>query len=132
MADRRLKLLFDENFSHRQVDFVARESRLAEFQHIRGLGWSGQADTVWVPRAVLGDFCIVSGDRNERTRGHTAADLRAMNARVILVGAFFDHLDRWQRAKWLVGRADVLVRVARDLREGTVLLMGRTGQGVLL
>src|ERR1044072_4850038 len=129
MAAGRLKLLFDENFSHRQVEFVAKESGLAEFQHIHKLGWSGDEDAVWIPRAVQAGFCIVTWDRNEKTRGYTVVDLKAMNERVVLVGSFFDHLDRWQRAKWLVARMETLVVVARALRSGSVVLMDRYGKG---
>lgn len=127
MAARGLKLLFDENFSHRQVDFVAKESRLAEFQHIRHLGWSGMEDQVWIPLAVNAGFCIVTWDRNEKTRGYTVADLKVMKARVILVGAFFDHLNRWERAKWLVSRIDSVAAFAIGLGSGSVCLMDRYG-----
>ncbi len=125
MAGRGLKLLFDENFSRPQVDFVAKQSRLAEIQHILTLGWSGQEDSAWIPLAVRAGFCIVTGDRNEATRGYTVADLRALRAKVILVGAFFDHLDRRERAKWLVARMDRLVNLARSLSPGSVVLLDR-------
>jgi len=129
MAARGLKLLFDEHFSQRQVAFVASESRLAEFQHVLGRGWSGLEDRDWIPRAVRAGFCIVTGDRNDRTRGYTVADLRAMAARVILVGGFFDHLSRWERAKWLVNRAESIVALADGLAPGTVHMVDRFGRG---
>lgn len=37
MAPGRLKLVFDENFSHLQVAFVSRESALGEIVHTRPL-----------------------------------------------------------------------------------------------
>lgn len=129
MAAGRLKLLFDENVSARQVEFVAKEAKLAECNHVLKLGWSGEEDAVWIPRAVEAGFCIVTGDRNDRTRRYTVADLKSMRARVLLLGAFFDHLDRWQRAKWLVAKHESLVSIANTLTPGSVVLVGRNGRG---
>lgn len=70
--------------------------------HIRQRGWSGLPDAQWIQKATLGGFVIITGDRNERTRGYTVADLKERDARVILLGRFWDHLSRWERAKWLV------------------------------
>ena len=69
-------------------------------------------ETFSIPLAVQQDFVIVSGDRNDRTRGYKVADLKRMRARVLLVGEFFDHLDRWSKAKWMVARAERLVDLA--------------------
>lgn len=127
-----MKLLFDENLSRRHVQFLASESRLTlavELQHILTLGWSGTPDHECIPRAVNAGFCIVTGDRNATTRGYTVADLKTMRARVLLLGPFFDHLNRWQRAKWLVARFEALIDSARKLEEGSVTMVDRSGKG---
>ncbi|HTQ08586.1 MAG TPA: DUF5615 family PIN-like protein [Fimbriimonadaceae bacterium] len=121
----KVKLLFDEMFSHRQIEFVATESRLAEMQHVRRIGWSGQPDTIWIPRAVQKGFVILTGDRNEKTRGYTAADLKQMNARVLLFCQFWDHMTGWERAKWLVARIERLTGLASELAPGSVSLVDR-------
>lgn len=128
MATGGLKLLFDENFSHKQVEFVARESRLAEMQHMRKIKWSGRPDAEWIPLAVKGQFVIVTADRNERTRGYTVSDLKTMDARVLLLGSFWDHLSGWERAKWLVNRIEAIVEAAGALGRGQVWMIERFGR----
>jgi hypothetical protein len=127
MAASSLKLLFDENFSHKQVGFVANESRLAPMQHMRKIGWSGRPDPEWIPLAVQQGFVIISGDRNDKTRGYTVADLKAMHARVLLVGEFFDHMSGWDKAKWLVAQVERLVDLAGKLPKGAVTLVSKVG-----
>lgn len=122
------KLLFDENISQRLVEFVNRESRLAEMAHIRQRGWSGLPDNQWIPKANEQGFVIVTGDRNETTRGYATADLKAMGARVILLGQFWDHLGRWERAKWLVNHIEALVTLANGMPNGTVYLISKRGR----
>jgi hypothetical protein len=85
MASGGVGLVFDENFSRRQVGFVDRESRLGTIRHVRDLSWSGKPDRVWIPLAVSAGFVIVTGDRNDKTREYTVEDLKALGARVILV-----------------------------------------------
>jgi hypothetical protein len=128
VAPRRLKIVFDEHFSHHQVEFVCRESRLGEIQHTRRMKWSGRPDTEWMPMAIKAGFVIVSGDRNERTRGYTIADLKQMGAIVILLGGWWDHTDRWARAKWLVSRFEHLARLAQELPAGSAVLVNRFGK----
>lgn len=128
MAARGLKLLFDENFSRRQVEFVAKESRLAEMQHVSSRGWSGMRDIDWIPLAVKAEFRLITGDRNDRTRGFTVADLKSLGAQVLLVGSFFDHLSRWEKAKWLVGELEGLIEIANQLAPGSVMLVDRRGR----
>ena len=123
MATGGLKLVFDEQFSHRQVEFVARESRLADLRHTRRMRWSGTPDKVWVPKAVQLGFVIVSADRNERTRGFTVADLKSMDARVILIGDFWNHWGRWDKAKWLVLRIEKIVEIAAGMTGGSAVLI---------
>jgi hypothetical protein len=123
MAARSQRILFDENFSHFHVAFIARESRLAVFQHIRKMGWSGGTDEVWIPRAVGGAWTIVTADRNEKARGYTVADLRLMNARVLMCGRFWDNINGWSRAKWLVGNIERIVEIAASLNPGDVMLV---------
>ena len=128
MATGSLKLLFDEHFSHLHVTFVNQQSRLAHMQHMRPIGWSGQPDTQWIPLAVRQGFVIVMGARNERTRGFTTTDLKAMDARVVLVGPFWDHMNRWERAKWLVASIERITEIASALPPGSVeLIDGRGG-----
>lgn len=120
-----LKLLFDENISQRLVEFINRESRLAQMAHIRQRGWSGLPDAQWIQTATQREFVIITGDRNERTRGYTVADLKALGARVILLGRFWDHLSRWERAKWLVRHIEKLVELAESMPAGTVYLVNK-------
>jgi hypothetical protein len=123
MAAVGLKLLFDENFSHKHVGFVANESRLCHMQHIRKIGWSAQPDEFWIPKAVEQGFVIVTWDRNEKTRKYTVADLKRMNARVLLIGGFFDHLGRWEKAKWLVNGVEQIASLAGAMNPGSVHLV---------
>jgi hypothetical protein len=125
MAARSLTVLFDENFSHHHVAFVAKESGLAGFQHIRKMGWSGQKDEDWIPQAVGLAWVIVTGDRNEKTRGYTVADLREMKAMVLMCGRFWDNINGWERAKWLVARIERIVQIAENMIPGNVLLLNR-------
>lgn len=127
MAAGGLKLLFDENISHRHVEFLASESRLTHFQHMRRIGWSGKKDIEWMPLAVHQGFTIVTWDRNDRTREYTVADLKAMGARVMLIGEFFDHMTGWEKAKWLVTRIERMVKFAESMGDGTVCLVDRFG-----
>ncbi len=125
------KILFDENISSRLAEFLHFESRKTlnvHLAHLRQLGWSGQADIVWIPRAVQSGFVIVTGDRNERTRGYTVADLHQMGAKVILLSPFWDHSNRWERAKWLVSRLEQILRLAQQMQAGEVRLLYKTGR----
>jgi hypothetical protein len=128
MASQRVKILFDENISRRLVEFVNRESGLAEMAHINQRGWSGVPDRKWMAQATQGSFVIITGDRNEQTRGYTVEALKAMGARVILLGRFWDHLNRWERAKWLVGHIERLVALAEGMPEGSVYLVYKSGR----
>ncbi|MCS6919473.1 MAG: DUF5615 family PIN-like protein [Fimbriimonadales bacterium] len=120
-----LKLLFDENISQRLVEFVNRESNLAQMAHLRQRGWSGLTDAQWIQTATQAGFVIVTGDRNERTRGYTIVELKAIGARVILLGQFWDHLGRWERAKWLVKSIERLVALAESMPKDTVYLINK-------
>lgn len=80
MATGGLKLLFDEMYSHRHIEFLDTQSGLAEMVHMRDKEWSGLPDKKWVPMAVQEGFVIVTGDRNDKARGYTVADLKRMQA----------------------------------------------------
>lgn len=123
MASSSLRLVFDEHFSHHQVEFVQRESRLAALYHTRDFQWSGVDDVDWMPVAIQRGFLIVSADRNDQTRGFTVPDMKAMRARVILVGGFWDRFNRWEKAKWLVATADRIFYVAGAMTPGSVTLL---------
>lgn len=127
-----IKLLFDENIARRLVEFVNRESRLAQMAHIHQRGWSGLPDAKWIPAATQAGFVIITGDRNERTRGYTVSDLKKMGARVILLGKFWDHLSRWERAKWLINSIEPLVALAESMPAGTVYLVNKRAKPRLL
>jgi hypothetical protein len=120
-----MRLLFDENFSHWQVEFVRREWALAEMEHMRTIGWSGKTDREWIPWAVERGFVVVTGDRNEKTRGYAVGDLKLLQARFVLMGAFWDHMTRWGKAKWLVGNIEHIANVASNLEPGSVVLLLR-------
>ena len=134
MASKRVKLLFDENISQRLVEFVNRESGLAKMAHINRRGWSGLPDHQWIEQATQGSFVIITSeriitsDRNERTRGYTVEALKAIGARVILLGRFWDHLNRWERAKWLIGHIERLVSLAQEMPAGSVYLVNKSGR----
>lgn len=128
MASERVKLLFDENISRRLVEFVNRESGLAEMARINQRGWSGLPDRDWIAKATEGGFVIITGDRNERTRGYTVEALKVIKARVILLGQFWDHLNRWERAKWLVSHIERLVSLAQEMPAGSVYLVNKSGR----
>ena len=128
MAAGRVRLLFDEDFSHKHVYFVNAESRLAAAVHIRKIGWSGWKDVTWIPLAVQQGFTIVTSDRNDRKRGFTVGDLKALGAQVIMVGPFSDHITGWERAKWLVNRFEQIVETAEGLPTGSVVLLNKQGK----
>ena len=128
MASERVKLLFDANISQRLVEFVNRESGLAAMAHINQRGWSRLPDRAWIAKATEGDFVIITGDRNEQTRGYTVEALKAIGARVILLGRFWDHLNRWERAKWLVNQIERLVALAAEMPTGSVYLVYKSGR----
>jgi hypothetical protein len=127
MATRGLTLLFDEHFSHKHVAFVNDESKLALMHHTRSVGWSGRADSFWIPLAVRSRFVIVSADRNEKTRGYTVTDLKSMNARLPMVSEFWDHMRVWEKAKWLVASIEDIVAKASIMADGTVELLYKDG-----
>lgn len=124
-----VKLVFDEHFSTKLISFVASQYGLAHIQHVRSLGWSGKPDHEWMPLAIKAGFVIITADRNERTRGVTAADFRAMGARVIFFGEWWSHMSRWELAKWLVANLEMLTKDAAKLRAGACLLMLKNGRG---
>jgi hypothetical protein len=126
MATSGLKLIFDENFSHKQVSFLHSESGLADMRHVRSMSWSSTPDATWIPLAVGMDMVIVSWDRNEQTRGFTVADLKYMNAREILFGPFWDNLGRWDKAKWLIAHIERLILIAEAMSHGSVVLVDRS------
>ena len=134
MASERVKLLFDENISQRLVEFVNRESGLAAMAHINQRGWSGLPDRQWIEQATQGSFVIITSDRiitsarNKRTRGYTVEALKAIGARVILLGRFWDHLNRWERAKWLIGHIERLVALSEGMPAGSVYLVNKSGR----
>jgi hypothetical protein len=123
MASSGVKLVFDEHFSPHQVWFINHESRVAQIVHTRKCDWSGKEDKEWMPHAIGSGFVIVSADRNEKTRGFTVADLKTMGARVILIGGFWAHLSRWEKAKWLVRWTDKIVKTAAEMSPGEVVLI---------
>ena len=125
MAAGGVRLLFDEHFSHLLVEFVRRESRLAQMDHVRSRGWNGTEDTVWILLAVDSGSVIITADRNEVTRRMTVADLKRLGATVILVGPFWDHIDVWQRARWLVNSIERIVDLASSMEPGSVRLIDR-------
>lgn len=132
MASQRVKLLFDENISRRLVEFVNRESTLAEMAHLSQRGWGGLPDRQWIAQASRSGFVIITGDRNEKTRGYTVNDLKQMGARVMLLGQFWDHLNGWERAKWLVQRIETLVATAAGMSSGSVYLVYKSGRYKIL
>ncbi len=125
MAARGVKLLFDENISQRHVSFLAQESRLAEMQHLTSRGWRGTPDVVWIRLAAQQGFVIITGDRNERTRGYTVQDMKGLGAQVVLLGGFWDHMSRWERAKWLVSNIEKVLAVVQRTSGAFVYLMDR-------
>jgi hypothetical protein len=100
--------------------------------HINQRGWSGLPDRDWIAQATQNDFVIITGDRNERTRGYTVEALKAIGARVILLGRFWDHLNRWERAKWLIGHIEQLVALAEGMPKGSVYLVHKSGRHRIL
>lgn len=127
-----MKLPFDEMFAKRDVDFVREASGLGELVHVSRFRLTGQPDLNWMPWAINGGFVIVTSDRNDATRGITVTDFKTLGARVILVGPFFDHANRWDRAKWLVNRIERLVRVAETMPSGSVNLVDRNTRATML
>ena len=131
MSEGGLTLVFDEQFSHKQIGFLAAESRgthSVRLIHVRQRGWSSKPDAVWMPQAVGEGFVIVTADRNARTREITVEEFRRMGARVLLVGSFWDHRGRWAQAKWLVARLERLIGTATGMGAGDVLLVAADGK----
>lgn len=76
-----------------------------------------------MPLAIEGGFVIVTGDRNDKTRGYTVQDLKQMGARVIFVSGFWDHLDRWEKAKRLVQSIEHIYALASEMSTGSAKLL---------
>ncbi len=99
-----MTILFDENISHHLVEFLHHAGAPGSVQHVRKLKWNGKPDIEWMTLAVNAGFGIISADRNDRTRGLAAEDLKKLGARVLLLGGFWDDLRIWEKAKWLVAK----------------------------
>lgn len=125
MAAVGIKLLFDENFSHKLIEFVANESRLIPANHVRKLKWNGLPDETWMPLAIQSAFVIITADRNEKTRTISVSDFKSLGAKVIYVGSFWDHLGRWDKAKWLVRYWETMVALSVSLNAGEVCSVNR-------
>lgn len=124
MAERRVTIVFDENFSRHLAEFLHRESGLPAV-HTRAQGWSGKEDAIWMPMAISAGFVLATNDRNEQTRGITVEGFKSLGARVLLFGPFWDHLPKWQRAKWLVAHYDRIHDLASAMPPGSVTMLGR-------
>ncbi|MDX2064630.1 MAG: DUF5615 family PIN-like protein [Fimbriimonadaceae bacterium] len=120
-------LLFDENISPVLVDFLAKCGAPTKLQHLRKLGWSGKPDADWIPRAIENGWVIVTADRNDATRGFAVAQLKALGVRMVWLGPFWDHLGRWEKAKWLVNHVEPIADATMLAEASTVLLFNQIG-----
>lgn len=76
-----MTIVFDENISHHLVEFLHRAGAPGEVQHVRKLKWNGKPDLEWMTLAISSNFAIITADRNDKTRGLAASDLKAMGGR---------------------------------------------------
>lgn len=120
-----MRIVFDENISHRLVDLLAKCGAPGKFAHTRTHGWNGLPDLEWMTHAIRADFIIVTADRNDRTRELAAEDFKAMQARVLLLGPFWDHLSIWEKTKWFVAGWDRLHARLSQLPEGSCVLVDK-------
>lgn len=123
-----MKVVFDENISHHCVELMAKCGAPGEIQHTRKTGWNRTEDSVWMPIAVSAGFAIITSDRNERTSKMTAEGFRAMNAKVVLLGPFWDHLLIWDKTKWLVSRLDRIHASLEALPPGSCCIVDKSGK----
>lgn len=86
------------------------------------------SDLHWMTLAISKDFAIITGDRNERTRGLTTRDLKAMGARVLFLGSFWDSLSIWSKSKWIVAKWDMIVRTFDEMPAGSCVLISASGK----
>ena len=123
-----MTVLFDENVSHHLVEFLHRAGAPGSVQHVRKLGWNSTPDIQWMTLAIQRGFGIVSADRNDRTRGLAAQDLKKLGACVLLLGSFWDHLSIWEKAKWLVAKWELIETEFARMPKGTCALVDRGGK----
>jgi len=123
-----MTIVFDENISHHLVEFLHRAGAPGEVNHVRKLRWNGKSDLEWMTLAIEAGFIILTGDRNERTRGLAAADFKRMNARVLFLGPFWDSLPIWEKAKWLVQRRDSIAETCEKMNLGSCALVLKNGK----
>jgi hypothetical protein len=120
-----MTVVFDENVSHRLVELLAKCGAPGTVQHTRKLGWNGMEDLDWIKLSIKAGFLIISADRNARTRGLSADELKSLGARVLLLGPFWDALNIWEKTKWLVSRWDRLHAVVLGMPMGSCLVVGK-------
>jgi hypothetical protein len=122
-----MTVLFDENFSHHLIELMARCGAPGDLQHTRKVGWNGKPDSEWIQLAARNGWVICSADRNDRTRQLTVADLKRMGVRLVLIGAFWDHLGIWEKTCWLVSHWTGLNDRIHAIQTGSCLLVDRSG-----
>lgn len=117
--------VFDEHISHHLVEFLHRARAPGAVQHVRKLRWNGKPDHEWMTMAITAGFAIITADRNERTRGLTAADLTNMGAKVLMLGRFWNDLSIWEQSKWLVANWDRVHDVLESLAGPSCVVIDR-------
>jgi hypothetical protein len=122
-----MKYLFDEHFSKSLIELMRKCDAPGELIHVIPSGFSGLPDDKLISTATESGFIIVTGDRNERTRNLSVEDLKALGARVILIGGFWNHLKNWDAAKWLIARWDRMYEQSREWPAGTCGLAAKNG-----
>jgi hypothetical protein len=120
-----VRILFDENLSHRHAEFLQREYGRrfeCEIAHVRNLGLSGVPEATFLEQVTREGWVFVTYDRDPNTRGHTIAQRKSFGVKEILLGRFFDHMNGWERAKWLVNNIESIAGYAATIQPGTIVL----------
>lgn len=65
------------------------------------------------------DYVLITGDRRITTRVIEATELRAARVTSLFLAPFWDRLDLWQGATWLVRRWPMIERLESGSNAGT-------------
>lgn len=117
-----MRFVFDEHVAFEVVRFVqyAYSAPGIEFIHVLELGEDYERNRdQWMVSACSSNDIIVTGDRSNATRFTNLEIARAGN-RMLLLGAWFDHLPIQPRALWFVNNATKLILHGKKLQPGMV------------
>lgn len=119
---------FDENISAKLATSLSVSGAPGKILHCRTQKMDGMSDSEWIPIVAAKGWIAFSIDRNAKTRKLTSAELASQGATYVMLGQFFDHMGRWEKAKWMFQHWDQLFEAARVWPRGSVWLILKDGK----